>query len=594
MCKLEVYKSIALRIFKMQKQLHLLVNNIFKYFSVLLLLFSLLISFNANKKNNNLENIIRADGLGYYSYLPALFIYNDFSFSFVDNISENHPQIDFGNGFLNDTNKGKVNKYYVGVSLLMLPFFIIAHILALIFGSNPDGYSEWYQMAVLFAGNFYLFLGCYFTKKLLLNVIKNKFYILTILVTIVFGSNLFFYTSNYVSHSHIYSFSAISAFLYFSSKFFETDLKKYLFFLAIILGIIVLLRPTNILVVFVFLFYAKSTQKFSIAFLKHWKSFFLSLFLFLTIILIQPLIYYLQTGSWFVWSYGKEGFNFANPQIFNTLFSYQKGFFVYAPIIFISFFGFYNLWRASRYQFMILFTFVLLSVYIVSSWWCWWYGASLGQRAFVDYYSIFAILFAYLLSSINLNKKSGTLVFCVSLLSVVYSQIQTYQYRKIIIHWEAMNEDKFWFTFLKTNPKYEGLVAVPAFFDGIHPTNIVSILASNNKYVSANKSPFFDVYAMSNLSKEWESFNMIHIKDNKYAFVCDNGNYLSVRLDKGGVINHEAKEMNDWEIFSLIEVEDNLFLIKAANNMFLVREETSLVANTYDQNNAEKFKIEIK
>lgn len=77
---------------------------------------------------------IRSDGLGYYIYLPAKFIYHDLAFSFE------HP---FFSG-LNIIEDGLVvNKYPIGTALMEVPFYFIADIIAgLSSNYQADGFSN--------------------------------------------------------------------------------------------------------------------------------------------------------------------------------------------------------------------------------------------------------------------------------------------------------------------------------------------------------------------------------------------------------------------------------------------------------------------
>ena len=45
-----------------------------------------------------------------------------------------------------------------------------------------------------------------------------------------------------------------------------------------------------------------------------------------------------QTGSWVVYSYKDEGFDFMHPHFWEFLFSFQKGWLLWSPIIGIAFF----------------------------------------------------------------------------------------------------------------------------------------------------------------------------------------------------------------------------------------------------------------
>ena len=140
-----------------------------KYICEIILLLCIFFSFHQQSIDNNCEKVVLADGLGYYSYLPAIFIYNDYEFAFTKSVSGKYEKMNFGDGFLKETDSGKVNKYYLGLSILLLPFFLIAHFLAIILGLPADGYSQIYQISVLLAANFYVWLGCKYLRKLILS-----------------------------------------------------------------------------------------------------------------------------------------------------------------------------------------------------------------------------------------------------------------------------------------------------------------------------------------------------------------------------------------------------------------------------------------
>jgi hypothetical protein len=94
--------------------------------------------------------------------------------------------------------------------------------------------------------------------------------------------------------------------------------------------------------------------------------------------------------------------------------------------------------------------------YVLSSWWSWQYGASYGLRAYIDYYAIFFIPFAFLLNNLRFGTK--TMIVALAGLTIPLNFIQTYQYKNYILHWSGMNKEKYWQVFLKTDKKYEGFL----------------------------------------------------------------------------------------------------------------------------------------
>lgn len=83
----------------------------------------------------NPNYVIVSDVVSYYAYLPAIFIYNDVSLSFIDK-----DPVKFKDKFWpkKTPTGGKVIVYSSGMALLYTPFFIMAHFLAPYLNYNPQ------------------------------------------------------------------------------------------------------------------------------------------------------------------------------------------------------------------------------------------------------------------------------------------------------------------------------------------------------------------------------------------------------------------------------------------------------------------------
>lgn len=400
------------------------------------------------------ENVIEADAKGYYAYLPAFLIYEDVNFGFyekaeVENAYDPNLIYDYRAYY-----EGKcINKYYAGVSILLLPFFVASHFVSIYSGYPTDGYSRLYVISVTIAALFYLFIGLVALKRTFLLFGISKLNTLMVVFIIVFGTNLFYYSIGEVGMSHVYSFSIISIFIYQISKYFQNFRSKHIIYGAFLLGLIVLIRPINTMVILSIPFLSQNANNLiegSKKYFLHWKTVVLSGWIFISIVSIQLIIYKLQTGSFFVYSYGNEGLNFSSPQIINFLFSYKKGFFLYTPVCFIALLGFAYLWR-DKFKFVTLLSFLFLVVYILSSWWMWYYGGSFSSRVMVDYLPFFAILAGLLLQGIS-KSYLKRLCLTVFFLLILLNQIQTLQYRYYVIHWSNMDKESYWNTFLDIAP----------------------------------------------------------------------------------------------------------------------------------------------
>ncbi len=354
-----------------------------------------------------------------------------------------------------------INKFSVGTAFLQLPFFLIAFLLSILFGFPPDGYNIIFQYSVAFATLFWVGLGIiYFVKLLLTYGIERKFAWLMASVGF-FGTNLFFYAIVQPSFSHAYSFSLITIFLYFARKVFLGYERQYVLKASFLLGLIVLTRPVNLLVVASLPFIAGTPQIFfsSIKQKLSAHDYLPAILMFLIAISPQLIINFLQTGSILIYGYENEGFYFSDPQIANFLFSYKKGWFVYSPLFLLLFPAMYYLWRQrSVYIFFTFFLFILLQVYIFSSWWNWYYGDSFGMRPMVDYYGLYLLVLALFLYNLKLRWiKVVAAIFVFIVISL--NMVQSYQYAIGIIHPDSMSKKSYWRVFLKIDENCERAIS---------------------------------------------------------------------------------------------------------------------------------------
>lgn len=421
-------------------------------FPILIGFIFLLISSNLNwGKQIHINRIIKSDGKGYYAYLPAIFIYQDLNFTFYDKMDMG-TYFDAPNqyDYRVDYKEKKINKYYLGTAIAMAPFFGLAHVITKLSGGAADGYSTWYQLGISLAAIFWLVVGLYFLDKLL-----RRFYVdmsnrIWVLLVTSFGTHLFYYVLVEPSMSHVYSFAFVTAFLYYGVIYFEKPTIKIGIVLSLLFGMIGLIRPVNLLVILILPFLAGDVFNFIYGlkwlFTRPFK-FMLLLFLFFTVLFLQCVIYKFSVDSFFIYAYGQEGFFFFEPHFFDFLFSYRKGFFVYTPIFLISLLGLFYLAKESFYKVWTWFLFFIPTVYILSSWWIWYYGGSFSARVMVEFISVFMILLGILFQRIHYRLRP-ILLFVVFLI-VVFCQLQTYQYRYYQIHWSEMNKEKYWDVFLR-------------------------------------------------------------------------------------------------------------------------------------------------
>jgi hypothetical protein len=401
------------------------------------------------------QNIIEADARGYYAYLPATFIYQDLNFTFYDTVEKEKYNTSFNYDYRVNAQGKTINKYFCGTAILQSPFFFIAHILASVSDHSADGYSRIYMLLITIAGIFYLMVGLLYTDKLLQLFSIREGIRSIALISILFGTNLFFYSVCEMGMSHIYSFAAISMFCYFIKKWFTGLETKHLIISMLILGVIFLIRPSNLMIVLIIPFLAGDLYRIFIVFKKMKKELVLVIIGVLCMIIImaiQPLIYKISTGSFRADSYPGEEFHFTSPNFLNILFSFKKGLFLYTPMYLASLIGLFFLWKKRKFEFFTFIFFFLALTYILSCWWNWWYGGSFSSRVYVEYLPLFCLLLAILLQNAS-EKILRSILLPLIFLLIGLCQFQTYQYRYYVIHWEDMTKEKYIDSFLSMDKK---------------------------------------------------------------------------------------------------------------------------------------------
>lgn len=452
------------------------------------------------------RRVIEWDAISYYAYLPAAFIYHDLSLGFADGYEGPHKLLVW-------PEKGPGDKYVIkttmGLSILWLPFFLAGHVAALISGADAGGYSEPYKFFLLVSALLFLLTGLIYLRKILLTQATDKITAL-ILAAFAFGTNLYWYTLFQGTMAHVYNFALISAFIWYSIEWHDiqtggsstahtksgwgdifrrhesrrgwngeqisgknkkTDRGLWpAARLGLLLGLISLIRPTNIIIVIFFLLYGVITwnqmRERASAFIRDFRLLLLMAVMAVIIWLPQMVYWKEMTGHWLWFSYGSdERFFFGDPAIVKGLFSWRKGLFIYTPLMIISFTGIIALWIRRSPHALAVTAFVPLNIYIIFSWWCWWYGGGFGQRAFIDSYALMAVAAAALLSQ---SFSAGRRFFRVAvmtafLLFATLGIFNNIQYYHGAIHWDSMTREAWFDSFGRVRPsaRFNDLLEAP-------------------------------------------------------------------------------------------------------------------------------------
>ena len=413
------------------------------------------------------EGVIIWDIKQYYAYLPAAIIYDDLSLQFID---DNHEF--FGKWFWPvETPTGKrAIVTTMGLSYMYSPFFLLSHLYAKVSPKyEADGFSVTYHVGLTFSALFYFIIGLVFLRKALRHFFPEGVTALTLFL-VGAGTNLLYYTTYEAPMSHAYNFALISVFFYLVIKWWRNKSLLNTVFLGIIGGVIVLIRPTNIIVLLMIPLYGIKSFKdlgnnFAQIF-KDWQKLLVMILAFTAVWIPQFLYWKYISGKFFYFSYGEVGgkFFFDNPQIYRFLFSYAKGWLVYTPIMLFAIAGFIFLYKKNRTVFWPVIVPFVLSVYILSSWWSWWFGGAFGQRSMVDFYGLLSFpLAAFIHYFFTRKKVVGYIVSGFLIVLAAFSIFQVQQYNRGAIHYWWMNKEAYWETFLQLRPttKYWHVITIP-------------------------------------------------------------------------------------------------------------------------------------
>jgi len=417
-------------------------------FTIILIIGILLyVQFNISRWNK--LQIIEWDVIDYYAYLPATFIYKDLKLTYFDTI----PEIAKYAWYATDNKDNRYLKMSMGVAVMNVPSFLITHTYQKLTGGIANGYSIPYQRALSLNALIFLTLGLFFLSKFLSQFYKPLVVSLCLII-IVFGTNMLYYATNEPALTHIYSFSLSAIWLWLVSKWFANPKLKTAFLIGLILGLICLLRPTNIVISLVLIFYGVNSlngiKNNFVLFFKNYSHLIGALFMFFLAWIPQILYWKIATGHFFFYTYGQEGFFFTKPEIINVLFSFRKGWFVYTPLAMVAIAGIFYLKNQSAQFRWAIILYLIVHIYVVASWWCWWYGGCFGQRSMIESFALLSLPLAAVINKVTEKLSWVRISTCVLIAFFVFLNIvQTFQYRYTIIHWDGMNKEAYKHVFLK-------------------------------------------------------------------------------------------------------------------------------------------------
>lgn len=404
---------------------------------VLLVIVSSYTIFNLKHWNKE-EGIIAWDVVSYYGYLPATFIYDDVSLA---NPNEKFEEYKHTFWMEKAKNGGKVFKTSMGMSILYSPFFFSTHMFAVATDGLASGFSAPYRFGVAMSSLFYLLIGFIFLRKLLQKFFSDKVIALTLLF-VGLGTNFYYYTVIAVGMPHIYLFSLLAVSSYYTVIWYEKPKLKISVFLGLLIGLMILIRPTMLIVLLFPILYNINSIKERVLFFKEHIFQVLSIFLFACVVWVPQFIYWKTvTGTFLFYSYSEEGFFFTDPQLLNALFSFRKGWLLYTPMMIFALIGFAIMFKNKMKITLSLMVPIVIYFYVATCWWDWWFGGSFGYRTMIDVMPLLTFGLAYFIQEVlNYSKLLKSVVLTLMFLILGFNLFQTRQAHEGLIHHDSMTK----------------------------------------------------------------------------------------------------------------------------------------------------------
>ncbi len=351
--------------------------------------------------------ILYGDALGYYTYLPAVLIYGN-PITILDTppreIAE--PDIYARLASAKDANWRTetghlIIQYTYGVALLEAPAFAAAHLYAKLSDAPADGFSVPYVVAVRIINVLYALLGLLLIYRILRRYFGRDVSVLAVVV-LYLGTNLFWFSLRQAGMSHVPLFFLYALLTWQSIILYE---RRYagtrLVFIGAIAGLIVLIRPTDIVCVFIPLLYGvyswgRLQERLAFLWQRKWA---VVIAAFAAMIPAIPQLLYWKaiSGKWLYYSYGAQGFDWTKPHIMQGLIGGSNGWLTFSPLMLLALMGLLQMRERLKDWLPVLLTALPVYCYLIYAWYCFNYINGFGSRPMIHLYPLLALPLAALM-----------------------------------------------------------------------------------------------------------------------------------------------------------------------------------------------------
>jgi hypothetical protein len=407
------------------------------------------------------SNILSYDVFGYYLYLPSLFIHQDLGLSNIEWLNQINLTYDAAPALyqIAPTESGNwIIRFNCGIAILVLPFFIIGHLVAGLTSYPADGFSAPYQWAVIASGIFYSLLGLVLTRKVLLEYFTDKVVALTLILLYV-GSNLFFFVTMGNEIPHVYLYTLLMLLIWLTIKWHRKPVAYAALLIGLFAGLITITRTTGILALMFPVLWgiynpASFGGKIKLLFRK-FPHMILALVAFLMAILPQVIYWKMNTGHYYYNAYTdpQSGFDFFHPKFLDILFGFRKGFFIYSPIMVLAFIGIILSVRCCKESIFPVLLFTAANLYLIAS-----YSTlvSYGWRAFIELHAPLALALGAVAARLTeFRKPWKLLIYSILGLLTLVNILKSYQTQMGVIDGSRMTRPYYFSAFFDLRPDEE-------------------------------------------------------------------------------------------------------------------------------------------
>jgi hypothetical protein len=384
------------------------------------------------------QRYFKYDSWGYYIYLPSFLIYHDPLD--MTHVASTMWRYDITHEFYQAAKLPGghyVFAYTGGVAMMELPFFAMAHQIALVCGLPADGYSTIYHIFIICSGLFWGIWGLMHCFALL----KRSFSIRisgAVCIMIAFGTGLYNYMFWENGMTHVYTFFLFAFCLRSVYEWYEQPTYARSAALGLAWGLIILIRPTNGLMLLPIFWIGTSLTREGLRQRLSWIISHIRYMVPLIVVALIPLGIQMAywkgaTNSFLFNPYGHSGlgFDFRHPHMISGLLSNHKGWLFYSPIVLLGLWGLMiRSDRRAQVPAPIVAIYLFIHTYIAYSWVAFGYGGCYGARPMTDILPILcfpmAVCTEYLLSM----RRSRMLLLLFAVCCVCINIFQVWKYQK--------------------------------------------------------------------------------------------------------------------------------------------------------------------